>query len=97
MGPGPDPQLERRRLDRTCRRRVGEAIGRLIGAAPGSVLVADSTSVNLFKLLGAALALRPGRREILTEADNFPTDCYIAAGLGGTARPGSSAAPRGSR
>ena len=61
--------------------RVGEAIGRLIGAAPGSVLVANSTSVNLFKLLGAALALRPGRREILTEEENFPTDCYIAAGL----------------
>ena len=61
--------------------RVGDAIGRLIGAEPGSVLVADSTSVNLFKLLGAALALRPDRREILTEADNFPTDCYVAAGL----------------
>jgi kynureninase len=63
--------------------RVGDAIGRLIGAAPGSVLVADSTSVNLFKLLGAALALRPGRLEIVTEADNFPTDVYIATGLAG--------------
>jgi kynureninase len=63
--------------------RVGALIGRLIGAEPDCVLVADSTSVNLFKLLGAALALQPGRREILTEADNFPTDSYIAAGLAG--------------
>jgi kynureninase len=61
--------------------RVGAAIGRLVGAEPASVLVADSTSVNLFKLLGAALALRPDRREILTETENFPTDCYVAAGL----------------
>ncbi len=61
--------------------RVGALIGRLIGAEPDSVMVADSTSVNLFKLLGAALALRPGRAEIVTEADNFPTDSYIAAGL----------------
>ena len=41
--------------------RVGEKIGRLIGAAPGSTVVADSTSVNLFKLLAAALEARPGR------------------------------------
>jgi kynureninase len=62
-------------------RAVGDGIGRLIGAPPGSVLVADSTSVNLFKLLGAALALRPGRHEILTQTEDFPTDGYIAAGL----------------
>ena len=61
--------------------RVGAGIARLIGAAAGSVAVADSTSVNLFKLLGAALALRPGRRTILTEQGNFPTDLYIAEGL----------------
>jgi kynureninase len=61
--------------------RVGDKIGRLIGAAPGCTIVADSTSVNLFKLLSAALALRPGRRVILTEAGNFPTDLYIAQGL----------------
>ncbi|MBW4036455.1 MAG: kynureninase [Proteobacteria bacterium] len=60
---------------------VGDKIGRLIGAPPGSVLAADSTSVNLYKLLAAALALRPGRRVILTEAGNFPTDVYIADGL----------------
>jgi kynureninase len=61
--------------------RVGQKIGRLIGAAPHSTVVADSTSVNLFKLLSAALTLRPGRSVILTEAGNFPTDLYIAQGL----------------
>jgi kynureninase len=61
--------------------RVGEKIGRLIGAAPGSTLVADSTSVNLFKLLAAALDARPGRPVILTETGNFPTDLYMAQGL----------------
>ena len=61
--------------------RIGAKIGRLIGAAEASVTVADSTSVNLFKLLGAALALRPGRRVILSERGNFPTDLYIAQGL----------------
>ena len=45
------------------------------------MLAADSTSVNLYKLLAAALALRPDRRTILTEAGNFPTDLYIAGGL----------------
>jgi kynureninase len=57
---------------------VGERIAQLIGAAPGSVAVADSTSVNLYKLLGAAMALRPGRTVLLSETDNFPTDLYIA-------------------
>lgn len=61
--------------------RIGEKIGRLIGAAPASTMVADSTSVNLFKLLAAALRLRPGRRVILSEQGNFPTDLYIAQGL----------------
>ena len=58
-------------------RRVGDRIGGLIGAAPGQVVVTDSTSVNLFKLLHAALDLRPGRTTILTEAENFPTDRYL--------------------
>lgn len=61
--------------------RVGERIARLIGAAPGSVMVADSTSVNLFKALVTALRLRPGRKVILSERNNFPTDAYIAAGV----------------
>ena len=58
--------------------RVGSRIAPLIGAAAGTVFAADSTSVNLFKVLVAALRLRPGRRVILTEAGNFPTDAYMA-------------------
>lgn len=61
--------------------RVGDKIAPLIGAGPGEVIAADSTSVNLFKLLAGALRLRPGRRVILTEPDNFPTDLYIMQGL----------------
>ena len=63
--------------------RVGDKVARLIGAAPGEVAIADSTSVNLFKLLAAACDLRPGRTTILSQADNFPTDLYIAQGLVG--------------
>ncbi len=61
--------------------RVGDAIAQLIGADPGEVVAADSTSVNLFKVLSAAIAMRPGRNTILTERGNFPTDLYIAQGL----------------
>ncbi|HXV00074.1 MAG TPA: kynureninase [Caulobacteraceae bacterium] len=70
-------------------RRVGGKIGRLIGAQANEVIVADSTSVNLFKLLAAVLAARPGRNVILTETGNFPTDLYIAGGAAGTI-PGAS-------
>ncbi len=58
--------------------RVGERIAPLVGAAPGQVVVADSTSVNLFKALVAATRLNPGRDQILVDADTFPTDGYIA-------------------
>jgi kynureninase len=61
--------------------RIGAKIGTLIGAAEGETIVADSTSVNLFKVLGAAIRLRPERRTILSERINFPTDLYIAEGL----------------
>ena len=61
--------------------RIGDKIGRLIGAAPGRVMVADSTSVNLFKLLAVALGLRSERHVILSERGNFPTDLYVAEGL----------------
>ena len=61
--------------------RVGDKIARLVGARPGEVVCADSTSVNLFKLLAAALAMRPDRTTILSERGNFPTDLYVAQGL----------------
>jgi len=62
-------------------RRVAATIAPLIGASSGEVMVADSTSVNLFKLLAAALTMRPGRAVILSEKENFPTDLYMAQGL----------------
>ena len=62
--------------------RVGDKIARLVGAGAGELLVADSTSVNLYKVLCAALELArtdaPGRNVILSERHNFPTDLYIA-------------------
>ncbi|MBD8892261.1 kynureninase [Roseibium litorale] len=61
--------------------RVGARIGRLIGAAPGTVVAGDSTSINVFKVLSAALALRPDRKVILSDNGNFPTDLYVASGL----------------
>jgi kynureninase len=61
--------------------RVGGKIARIVGAACDEVIVADSTSVNLFKLLAASLRLRPGRPEILLVAENFPTDRHVADGL----------------
>ncbi len=61
--------------------RVGKKIARLIGAKEGTVVAADSTSINLFKVLSAALDLNPGRSKIISERDNFPTDLYIAEGV----------------
>jgi kynureninase len=61
--------------------RVGGKIARLIGAKPNEVMVADSTSLNVFKALHAALRLRPDRRIILSDEANFPTDLYMAQGL----------------
>ena len=61
--------------------RIGDKIAGLIGARAGEVVCADSTSINLFKLLAAAASLRPDRSVILTEEGNFPTDVYIAQGL----------------
>ncbi|GHF38041.1 kynureninase [Deinococcus metalli] len=62
--------------------RVAAKLARLIGAQPDEVAVGDSTTVNVFKALAAALHLAPqGRRVILTDADNFPTDLYVAQGL----------------
>ena len=61
--------------------RVAGLIAPLIGASADEVAVADSTSVNVFKLLAGGLRLRPGRRVILSEEANFPTDLYVAQGL----------------
>ena len=62
-------------------RRVGARIAPLIGAADHEVIACDSTSVNIFKTLGAALKLRPGRRVIVSEEGSFPTDIYMIQGL----------------
>jgi kynureninase len=61
--------------------RIGGKIARLLGAAEDEVILADSTSVNLFKLALAALRTRPGRRTILTDDLNFPSDLYILQGI----------------
>ena len=61
--------------------RIGAKIAPLIGAKPHEVIACDSVSVNLFKLISAALAARPGRKVILSEPGNFPTDLYMIEGL----------------
>jgi kynureninase len=60
-------------------RRIGDRLAPLLGAQAGEVLVCDGTSLNLFKLIGAALRLRPDRTVVVCEADGFPTDGYMAA------------------
>ncbi len=74
----------------TLPQRVGDKIARLVGAGAGELVVADSTSVNLFKVLSAALSITqadtPKRRRIVSERSNFPTDLYIAEALAARAR-----------
>ncbi len=62
-------------------RRIGNKIGRLLGAEPGEVIAGESTSINIFKALTAALSLQEGRHVLLTETSNFPTDNYMMQGL----------------
>jgi kynureninase len=62
-------------------RRVGDRIARLIGAAPGTVVMGDTLSIKVYQALASALELRPGRRVILSDTGNFPSDLYIADGL----------------
>ena len=66
---------------------LGDKIAPLVGAADGEVVVCDSTTVNLYKALHAALSLRPERTRLVTEAKAFPTDSYAAEGVAAT-RPG---------
>lgn len=61
--------------------RIGAKIAPMIGARASEVIVADSVSANLFKLISAALTMRPGRKVILSELGNFPTDLYMIQGL----------------
>lgn len=63
--------------------RIGAKIAPLVGAQPREVVVADSVSVNLFKLISAALSIQEGRRVVLSEPGNFPTDLYMIEGLEG--------------
>lgn len=60
---------------------IAAKIAPIVGAKTSELLIADSTSVSLFKLVVAAARARPGRREILSEQGNFPTDLYVAQGL----------------
>jgi kynureninase len=61
--------------------RIAAKLTPIVGARPNELLIADSTSVSLFKLLAAAVRARPGRKTILTQRRNFPTDLYVAQGL----------------
>lgn len=62
-------------------RRIGDKIGRLVGAAAGQIIVSDTTSANLFKLAVAALAHQPNKKRIITDTFNFPSDLYILQGI----------------
>lgn len=61
--------------------RIAAKLAPIVGARPNALLIADSTSVTLFKLIAAAARARPGRKTILSQQANFPTDLYIAQGL----------------
>jgi len=67
---------------------TGEKIAKLIGAAPEQLVCCDSVSINLFKVLSSCLQMRPSRKIILSQKDNFPTDLYVAQGLETLLSPG---------
>ena len=78
--------------------RIGDLIGvELLGAKAGEVIVADTTTVSLYKAVSAALDARPGRRAIVIERDNFPTDRYIVESLARRARTRGQVDRRGRR
>ncbi|MDP3693532.1 kynureninase [Bradyrhizobium sp.] len=60
--------------------RLGDRLGALLGAAPGQTLVCDTTSINLYKAIHAAIGLRPDRNVVIAEDESFPTDLYIVEG-----------------
>ncbi len=68
--------------------RVGDMVGRIIGAPAGSVVMGDTLSIKVFQALAAALKMRPGRRIILSDTGNFPSDLYMAEGLVGLLEQG---------
>lgn len=61
--------------------RVGDRIARLIGAAPGTVVMGDTLSIKVYQAIASALEMRPGRKVILSDTGNFPSDLYMADGL----------------
>ncbi|MGB1189344.1 MAG: kynureninase [Pseudomonadales bacterium] len=73
---------------------LGEKIAPLLGAAPGQVVCTDSTSINLFKVLHVAMQIQGWKGSILSEADNFPTDLYMAENLRAVAPRGALAFER---
>src|SRR5690606_38538211 len=68
-------------------RRIGDRIGRLVGAEPGSVVMGDTLSIKVWQALASALDMVPDRRVILSDTGNFPSDLYIAQGLTGMLGP----------
>jgi kynureninase len=68
--------------------QLGDRVGALMGAAPGQTVVCDTTSINLYKAIHAAIGLRPDRDVVVAEGDSFPTDLYIVEGaMGSAGRP----------
>ena len=67
--------------------RLGTRIGRLIGAAPGTVTLGDTLSIKVYQALASCLEMNPGRRVILSDTGNFPSDLYMAQGLCRTLGP----------
>ena len=61
--------------------RIGDRIAKLIGAAPGTVVMGDTLSIKVYQALASALEMNPKRRVILSDTGNFPSDLYIAEGL----------------
>ncbi|MCQ4634667.1 kynureninase [Shinella sp. CPCC 100929] len=62
-------------------RKVGDRVAKLIGAAPGTVVMGDTLSIKVYQALSAALGLNPERRVVLSDSGNFPSDLYVAQGL----------------